>query len=320
MQRSHKVSKFFMNKFTLIRHEKTGIVQYALSDQSIKLKIITAGVAFSLLILTCGALVGKFFLANENGDQTKVRELQALVDLSQQELIKHKRSVQNDIDSMTLQIGKLMAQSTRLNALGSRLTEVTDISQDDFNLIEEPGMGGAELDPTGELNTPQTLFTNLFNLENNFSKQQENFNILTQLLNEQDIEQNATPHIMPLAKGWISSYYGKRIDPFTGQQANHPGMDYSGGYQSDIVAAADGVVVWAGKRSSYGQMVEIDHGNGFMTRYAHAESIQVKLGQKVTAGESIAVMGKTGRATSEHLHFEILKNGHKVNPLPFVNS
>ncbi len=296
-----------MTKFTIIKHEKSGIVQYALSDQTIKLKIITAAAVITLLILTCGALVGKFFLAGSSGDQTKVRELQALVDLRQQELVEHKKSVQNDIDSMTLQIGKLMAQSTRLNALGSRLTEVSDINPDEFNLSEEPGMGGAELDPTGEINTPQTLYANLFNLEDSFSKQQENFNILAQLLNEQDIEQSATPHIMPLAKGWISSYYGKRIDPFTGQQANHPGMDYSGRYKSNIVAAADGVVVWAGKRSSYGQMIEIDHGNGFMTRYAHAQSIQVILGQKVSAGESIAVMGKTGRATSEHLHFEILQ-------------
>ncbi len=309
-----------MNKFTLIKQEKTGIVQYALSDKSIQLKIISASAFLALLILACGALFGKFFLANTNGDQSKIKELQELVDLRQQELIEHKKSVQNDIDSMTLQIGKLMAQSTRLNAIGSRLSEVADISKDEFNLDEEPGLGGADLQPTGDVNTPHTLYANLFNLEDSFVKQQEKFNILTQLLNEQDTEQNATPHIMPLKKGWISSYYGKRIDPFTGQQANHPGMDYSGGYQSEIVAAADGVVVWAGKRSSYGQMVEIDHGNGFMTRYAHAESIQVKLGQKVTAGEKIAVMGKTGRATSEHLHFEVLKNGHKVNPLPFVNS
>lgn len=309
-----------MNKFTIIKHEKTGIVQYALNEKSIQVKLITAAALMTLLILALGALFGKYILSNSSNDQAKVRELQALVDLRQQELMDHKKSVQNDIDSMTLQIGKLMAQSTRLNALGSRLTTFTDISQDEFNLLEEPGIGGADLEPTGEINTPHTLYTNLFNLEDTFTKQQENFDILTQLLNEQDIEQNATPHIMPLAKGWISSYYGKRIDPFTGQQANHVGMDYSGAYNSKIVAAADGIVVWAGKRSSFGKMVEIDHGNGFMTRYAHADSIQVELGQKVSAGESIAVMGKTGRATSEHLHFEILKNGHKVNPLPFVNS
>lgn len=309
-----------MNNFTLIKHEKTGVVQYSLNDNAFKAKLFAIIGIAALLILALGTFVGSFFFGNTDQSQEKIKELQALVDLRQQELIEHKNSVQNDIDSMTLQIGKLMAHSTRLNALGSRLNEVAEISQDEFNLDAEPGLGGAGLELTGEANTPQSLYENLFNLEDSFSKQQEHFNILAKLLKEQDIQESSTPHIMPLAKGWISSYYGKRIDPFTGHQANHPGMDYSGAYKSNIVAAADGVVVWAGKRSSYGNMVEIDHGNGFMTRYAHAESIQVELGQKVTAGENIAIMGKTGRATSEHLHFEILKNGHKVNPLPFVNS
>lgn len=309
-----------MNKFTVIKHDKTGIVQYTLSDPKIKTKVVTIISAISFVVFACGALLGTLIFSDSNQQHEVIEELQTLVNLRQQELIDHKNSVQYDIDSMTLQIGKLMAQSTRLNALGSRLTEVADINQDEFNLIEEPGVGGAELVLTGESNTPQSLYENLFNLEDSFVKQQEKFDILAQLLNEQSIDQSATPHILPLTKGWISSYYGKRIDPFSGQQASHSGMDYSGSYKSEILAAADGVVVWAGKRSSYGRMVEIDHGNGFMTRYAHAESIKVELGQKVSAGDPIAVMGKSGRATSEHLHFEILKNGHKVNPLPFINS
>ncbi len=309
-----------MKNLTIIKHEKTGIVQYSLSEQKTRVKLITVMTAFTLVVFAIGTLVGTLFFDQASQDEARIKELQALVDVQQQELLDHKSSVQNDIDSMSLQIGKLMAQSTRLNALGNRLTEVANINQDEFKLNQEPGLGGADLELTGEKNTPQSLYANLFNLEDTFTKQQENLTILAQLLNEQVVDENATPHIFPLRDGWISSYYGKRIDPFTGQQANHPGMDYSGAYNSEIVAAADGVVVWAGQRSSYGKMVEIDHGNGFMTRYAHAKEVKVRLGQKVTAGESIAIMGKTGRATSEHLHFEILKNGHKVNPLPFVNS
>ena len=309
-----------MNNLTLIKHEKTGIVQYHLNDQKVRNKLIGLAAILFFVLFAAGALFGTLVLNDGQAEQQKIKELQALVELRQQELVQHKKSVQNDIDSMSLQIGKLMAHSTRLNALGDRLTAVADINQEEFNLTEEPGVGGSGLDLTGEVNTPQSLYENLFNLEDTFSQQQENLNILAQLLNEQTLEQNATPHVMPLKQGWISSYYGKRIDPFTGQQANHPGMDYSGSYDSEIVAAADGVVVWAGKRSTYGNMVEIDHGNGFVTRYAHAQEIHVELGQKVTAGETIAIMGKTGRATSEHLHFEVIKNGHKVNPLPFVNS
>lgn len=307
-----------MNNLTLIKQEKTGIVRYNLAEYKVKL---FAGMALALtLVFAAGAWVGSMALDQSDVQNQTITELQAMVDQRQQELLDHKAAVQNDIDSMSLQIGKLMAQSTRLNALGSRLTAATNISSDEFSLDQEPGIGGAELELTGEINSPQSLYSNLFNLEQNFSKQQEKFTILSQLLNEQSVNDSATPHILPLDKGWISSYYGKRIDPFTGQQANHAGMDYSGAYQSKILAAADGVVVWAGKRSSYGNMVEIDHGNGFMTRYAHAQSVNVELGQKVKAGEAIAIMGKSGRATSEHLHFEVLKNGHKVNPLPFINS
>lgn len=309
-----------MNKLTILKHEKTGIKQYPLSDTKIKSKLIAVVAVFCLLVFAAGGLVGSLAFSSSNSEQRQIQELQALVELRQQELMQHKNSVQNDIDSMTLQIGKLMAQSTRLNALGDRLTEVADINQEEFNLSSAPGIGGADFEPTGDINTPQSLYESLFTLEDTFSKQQENLNILAQLLNEQTVDQNATPHLLPLQKGWVSSYYGKRIDPFTGQQASHSGMDYSGAYDSEIVAAADGVVVWAGSRGSYGNMVEIDHGNGFMTRYAHAESLNVELGQKVTAGEIIAIMGKSGRATSEHLHFEVLKNGHKVNPLPFISS
>ena len=276
-----------MNNLTLIKHEKTGIVQYHLNDQKVRNKLIGIAALLFFVLFAAGALFGAVVLNDGEAEQQKIKELQALVELRQQELVQHKKSVQNDIDSMSLQIGKLMAHSTRLNALGDRLTAVADINQEEFNLTQEPGVGGSGLDLTGEVNTPQSLYENLFNLEDTFSQQQENLNILAQLLNEQSLEQNATPHVMPLKQGWISSYYGKRIDPFTGQQANHPGMDYSGSYDSEIVAAADGVVVWAGKRSTYGNMVEIDHGNGFVTRYAHAQEIHVELGQKVTAGESI---------------------------------
>ncbi len=314
------LTSFFMNKYTIIKQEKTGIVQYTLSDQKIKFKIITALSVAVLTIFSLGALIGSLAFDNNNAKNDQIAQLQAMVDLRQQELIQHKAAVQDDIDSMSLQIGRLMAQSTRLNALGSRLTVAAEMNPDEFDLNSEPGLGGADLELTGEVNTPQNVYENLFNLEDTFTKQQENFNILAQLINEQSVDENATPHVLPLDNGWISSYYGKRIDPFTGQQASHAGMDYSGSYHAEILAAADGVVVWAGKRSSYGNMVEIDHGNGFVTRYAHAQSVDVELGQKVSAGEKIAIMGKSGRATSEHLHFEVLKNGRKVNPLPFVNS
>lgn len=310
-----------MQNLTILKQDHSGIKKYSLADRSIRIKLYVV-MSFTLaLIFTLGLSAAPFILGmSSDSDKNTIQQLQARVETSQSELNALKKDVQNDIDAMTLQIGQLMAQSTRLNALGSRLTAATDINLEDFDLNAMPGLGGAELELTGEVNTPESVYASLFSLQNSFDQQQEQFDVLSRLLNEQSIEDNVTPHMMPLESGWISSYYGKRIDPFTGQQASHSGMDYSGAYKSKIRAAADGVVVWAGPRGSYGRMVEIDHGNGFMTRYAHAEEVEVELGQRVTAGDHIATMGRTGRATSEHLHFEVLKNGHKVNPLPFIHS
>ncbi|KAA3648940.1 MAG: M23 family peptidase [Proteobacteria bacterium] len=310
-----------MHNLTILKQDHSGIKQYSLANRSIRIKIYGfMGLALGL-VFTLGLASAPLILSfSTDSDKDTIQQLQARLQAGQSELDTLKKEVQNDIDAMTLQIGQLMAQSTRLNALSSRLTEASDINPEDFDLNAMPGLGGADLELTGDINTPQTVYASLFSLEQSFNQQQEQFDVLSRLINEQSIERNVTPHLMPLESGWISSYYGKRIDPFTGQQASHSGMDYSGAYQSNILAAADGVVVWAGPRGSYGRMVEIDHGNGFMTRYAHAQKVTVKLGQRVTAGEHIATMGKTGRATSEHLHFEVLKNGHKVNPLPFIHS
>ena len=310
-----------MHNLTILKQDHSGVTQYSLADRSIRFKLYALTGLGLICVFTLGLVTAQLLPGlSSTSDKNTIRTLQARVETSQTAFNNLKKGVQNDLDAMTLQIGQLMAQSTRLNAMGSRLTAATDINMEDFDLNTMPGMGGADLELTGDENTPETVYASLFSLQNSFAQQQEQFDVLSRLLNEQSIEENVTPHMMPLESGWISSYYGKRIDPFTGQQASHSGMDYSGAYKSKIRAAADGVVVWAGPRGSYGRMVEIDHGNGFMTRYAHAEKVNVELGQRVTAGDHIATMGKTGRATSEHLHFEVLKNGHKVNPLPFIHS
>jgi len=137
-------------------------------------------------------------------------------------------------------------------------------------------------------------------------------------LNEKELDRQIKPSGKPIRKGWISSSFGGRVDPFTGKQAFHSGIDFSGKHGAVIQAVAEGVVVWTGKRGDYGHMVEIDHGAGYITRYAHMSETNVIVGQKIDKAQAIGVMGKTGRATSEHLHFEVLKKGHKVNPWPFL--
>jgi len=294
--------------------------QYSLDDKRIKWALIGGTMLSAFLILAIGFAFGSALKFDGDTDTARIQELQKMIDNSQRELVNHRDKVQTDIDSITLQIGKLMAQSTRLNALGSRLTDAAGIESEEFDFTREPGIGGSFLELAGENNTPEDVFKNLFSLESTLQQQSEQLEMISQILNEKELVKRSTPNNMPLENGWISSRYGYRIDPFTGKKSRHMAVDFSGKYNAEIYAAADGIVTWAGGRSTYGKMVEIDHGNGFVTRYAHAKSIDVKVGQRVSSGDKIAIMGKTGRATSEHLHFEVLQNGRKVNPLPFIKA
>lgn len=120
--------------------------------------------------------------------------------------------------------------------------------------------------------------------------------------------------MLPVLGGWVSSGYGQRPDPFTGEPAPHRGLDFAGLDNSAILAAGPGVVTWSGRRDGYGNLIEIDHGNGWVTRYGHNASNLVAVGDYVRPGQTIALMGATGRATGTHLHFEILRNGLHLNP------
>jgi len=122
----------------------------------------------------------------------------------------------------------------------------------------------------------------------------------------------------PVSKGWLSSYYGIRKDPFNGRPAMHKGVDFAGKTGSGVIATGAGIVTWSGVRSGYGNLVEIDHGNGLRTRYGHAASLNVEVGDVVTKGQVVALMGSTGRSTGAHVHYEVLKNGQQIDPLPFV--
>jgi len=124
--------------------------------------------------------------------------------------------------------------------------------------------------------------------------------------------------LRPVAGGWVSSHYGQRLDPFTGRPAVHRGLDFAGLDNSAILAVAPGVVTWSGRQRGYGNLIEIDHGNGWVTRYGHNAFNLVTPGDYVKPGQTIGLMGSTGRATGTHLHFEVLYRGRHQNPTRFV--
>jgi len=186
----------------------------------------------------------------------------------------------------------------------------------EFNFDEVPPQGGPEQATqdfqVGELHKELNVF------ELHINDREHQLGILDTFLGVAKISEDSQPNGMPAPAGYVSSFYGQRIDPFTGKKSRHSGIDIAGYEGANIVTVASGVVTWVGDRSGYGETVEINHGNGYSTRYAHNKVNLVAVGDQVEKGDIIALMGQSGRATGPNLHFEVLKNGHTQNPINFV--
>ena len=148
---------------------------------------------------------------------------------------------------------------------------------------------------------------------------EQQLDILETLLANRKIEDAVFLAGRPIKKGWMSSHFGRRADPFTGRMAIHEGVDFAGKLGSDIVTVGSGVVTWSDNRYGYGRLVEINHGNGFMTRYAHNMENKVTVGDIVKKGQVIALMGSSGRSTGPHVHFEVYKHGRPVDPATYIH-
>ena len=226
---------------------------------------------------------------------------------------------QRGLDALAVKLGQLQAQSTRLNALGERLAEVGKLDSSEFNFDQPPAVGGVE-DLSGNAYTlPHNLDSSISQLATQFDTQQAQLSALQSLLPDAKIESNLKPTGMPV-EGYISSYFGSRPDPFDGRSARHTGIDIATPYGKPVHAVAEGMVTYAGVRNGYGNVVEIDHGNGYMTRYAHNSALDVHAGEHVQVGTTIAQAGSTGRSTGSHVHFEVWYNGRVINPLTFAKS
>lgn len=213
-------------------------------------------------------------------------------------------------------LGILQAEAIRLKSLTKKLAEMAGLNTESYTLDAEPGQGG--IDSTGLAITAGEFEFHATEVTDVFSQQSEQLIQLQDYLITESSIQSAIPQGKPINEGWMSSPYGYRIDPFNGRKVFHHGLDFAGKANSSIYAVADGIVNWTGRRSGYGNLVEIEHGNGYITRYAHNNKIQVNVGDIVTKGQVIALMGSTGRSTGAHVHFEVLRDGKAVNPYSFV--
>lgn len=281
----------------------------------------------ALLSLCCLGLplglLGTGYWAGEASDARSERG--AALDSLQEELDQQaadfealKSLSESQLQAMTMNLAQLQARMTRIDALGEHLTAMADLQEGEFDFSQPPAMGGPM---GGEFSvdfSATDLGGELGRFQARLEDREKQLDVLESLLNNHKLQEQSWVSGRPVEKGWISSYYGKRTDPFSGKQTMHNGLDFAGKEGSNVVAVAAGVVISAGTRSGYGQMVEISHQDGFVTRYAHNQKNLVATGDVVRKGDTIALMGKSGRATGAHVHYEVYKHGRPVDPSSYV--
>jgi murein DD-endopeptidase MepM/ murein hydrolase activator NlpD len=277
----------------------------------------------AVITVTAAVLGGAFALGLQLGKGVhrevalaETTRFGALLTQQKQEIAGLKQQLQLRIDAMAMRIGEVNAHVIRLDALGKRLTEMADIDSREFDFDRDPPSGG----PEGEGVSAQIpdLSRSLAQLEQRADLRESQLAALENVILTRELKEEIHPEGRPVTTGYISSYFGERADPFDGREAFHKGVDFAGNLGSDVVSVAAGVVTWAGERSGYGKLIEINHGDGYSTRYAHNERALVSVGQTVRRGEPIALMGSTGHSTGPHVHFEVLHNGRPVDPLSFI--
>ncbi|WOX06432.1 M23 family metallopeptidase [Microbulbifer pacificus] len=278
-----------------------------------------------LLGLPVGALwVGANLPAAESDvfDSRAVKAWNKALRKQQEEITEADRQAREQLTALTVKLAEMQARLTRLDALGERLTTLAKLDEGEFQFGSTPAVGGPE-DPgiAGASDMPYQppeFIAAISELSDQIEDRQMQLSTLDTLLASRQLQDEQFIAGRPISRGWMSSRYGYRTDPFSGRRSWHKGVDFAGKSGSDVVSVAAGVVTWAEDRSGYGQLVEINHGNGYKTRYGHNSEIKVKLGDVVKKGQIIAQMGSSGRSTGPHVHFEVYKDNRPVDPATYI--
>lgn len=268
------------------------------------------------------AFAGGYWISAQNGAGMSLGEVASLneeLEMQRDAIQMTRQQTEDTLDALAIRIGQMNARVIRLDALGRRLTEMGELDDGEFDFDSAPAIGGPE-EPNlsgSAIAVPEVLAA-MAVLNTQLDDREAQLSVLQSVLMNKSLSERVYPQGRPVKSGWMSSYFGRRTDPFTGKPATHQGVDFAGKSGAEIVAVADGVVTWSSNRYGFGKLVEINHGNGYSTRYAHNSENLVAVGDEVRKGQTVALMGKTGRATGPNLHFEVLQNGRRVNPVTFI--
>ena len=268
-------------------------------------------------------MVAAGYLAGLDSDARSFRNvsldnLQDELDVQAEELDGLRQRAQRKLKALTLNLAELQARMVRLDALGEHLTVMADLEEGEFDFSRPPAVGGPMASEFSVDFSSLEISSELDKFEARLSDREQQLELLESLLTNRKLEDQAWLSGRPIEKGWISSDYGQRTDPFSGQLAMHKGIDFAGQSGSNIIAVASGVVTWVGAQPGYGQMVEISHADGYVTRYAHNKQNLVEPGALVRKGQPIALMGSSGRSTGAHVHYEVFRHGRTVDPSTYV--
>ena len=274
--------------------------------------LLTAVLAALTLMLVAAALYHWVFLKGAREGWPVVGSLVKLVVKDEAE--QRDRYMRENIDVMAKRLGEMQAKLMQLEALGERVSGLAGVNSGEFKKM--PGSGGVLIG--GHSLSMQELQATLNDLDQLTDQRVDLMTVMESRLFDQKIKKLMVPTQEPVAGGNLGSAFGWRIDPMNGRSALHTGLDFPSDTGTPILAAAGGVVVTQEYHQAYGNMVEVDHGNDLMTRYAHASRVLVKKGDLVKRGQKIAEVGNTGRSTGPHLHFEVLVDGIYQDPQKFL--
>jgi len=259
----------------------------------------------------------------QQGLAHKVLRQSGIISQQEADIDRAKRETRHQVEALGARLGILQAEVLRLNALGRRLSDVASLDEGEFNFSSVPAVGGpAPLLETesglGAAFSNDNLLVTLENLSSEVVRNKNQLLLLETLIIDRKLDYARSPDVWPTATGWVSSGFGKRRDPISGRKAFHEGIDIAADAGTLIKAVASGVVIDAGKDGQYGLVVEINHGDGVITRYAHTGALSVKTGDKVKKGQVIAIVGSSGRSTGPHLHFEVISNSKHIDPRKYL--
>lgn len=269
-----------------------------------------------------GGLISQHLNTGEGADLFTGDSTRAWIDAlekQKQQVVATKRHAKEQLAALTLRMAELQARLVRLDALGERITTIAKLDKGEFDFSAPPALGGPENSNLGEVWQEPDFIKVIDQLADNIENREQQLETLEALLAKRKIQSDIFIAGRPVKKGWMSSRFGRRTDPFHGRIAWHSGVDFAGSHGADVISVAAGVVTWADKRSGYGQMVEVNHGGGFSTRYAHNDKNLVKVGDVVKKGQTVALMGSSGRSTGPHVHFEVYKHGRAVDPSSYIH-